>query len=75
MAERATFSLDDEAFAFLKTEGGDNKSAYISDLLKKEKQRVLKEAILRANQEEAEDVAYQNDLSDWDTTLPDGLPE
>lgn len=72
MAERATFSLDDDAAAFLKTAGGKNRSAYISDLLKREKQRILEEAILQANQEEAE-TAYQEELSMWDATLSDGL--
>lgn len=73
MAQRATFSLDDDVIDFLKVAGGANKSAYINDLLKKEKQRVLQEALLKANQEEAEDIEYQKELSDWDVTLSDGL--
>ena len=73
MAQRATFSLDDEVIDFLNTEGGNNKSAYVNELLKREKQRVLQEAPLKANQEEAEDMAYQKELSDWDATLSDGL--
>lgn len=73
MAVRATFSLDDEASAFLKKAGGKNKSAYINDLLKKEKQRTLEKAILQANQEEAEDAEYQKELSLWEATLSDGL--
>ena len=73
MVERATFSLDEDAFAFLKRVGGKNKSAYINDLLKKEKQRMLEEAIFQANQEEAKDVEYQKELLDWEATLSDGL--
>ncbi len=73
MVERATFSLDEDAFAFLKMVGGKNKSAYINDLLKKEKQRMLEEAIFQANQEEAKDVEYQKELLDWEATLSDGL--
>ncbi len=73
MVERATFSLDEDALAFLKMVGGKNKSAYINDLLKKEKQRMLEEAIFQANQEEAKDVEYQEELSDWEATLSDGL--
>ena len=73
MVERATFSLDKDAFAFLKTVGGKNKSAYINDLLKRERQRMLEEAIFQANQEEAKDVEYQEELSDWEATLSDGL--
>ncbi len=70
---RATFTLDTEAHAFLMAFGGDNKSAFINDLLKREKQRTLAEELMKANQEEAEDQDYQEDLSHWDVTLSDGL--
>ena len=73
MTERATFSLDEEAYNFLNKVGGTNKSAYINELLKREKQRKLEEELLRANQEEAEDADYQEQLSEWDSTLSDGL--
>lgn len=73
MTNRATITLEKEAFEFLKEVGGSNRSAYINELLKKEKQRLLMKAILMANQEEAEDSAYQDELSDWDSTLSDGL--
>ena len=35
----------------------------------------LKQAILKANQEEAEDVNYQEELSSWDSTLCDGIKD
>jgi hypothetical protein len=73
MTHRATFTLEAEAFAFLEAVAGSNRSAYINRLLKQEKQRQLEEALLQANQEEAEDAAYQEELSDWDETLSDGL--
>ncbi len=73
MAEQATISLDEEAYAFLEETAGHDKSAYINALLKREKQRRLEEAIMKANQEEAEDEAYQRGLFEWDATLLDGL--
>lgn len=73
MAKRATISLDDNIFLFLNEVGGKNKSAYINDLLKKEKQRKFEEDMLQANKEEAEDAEYQKELSDWEATLKDGL--
>jgi len=33
----------------------------------------LEQAILKANQEEANDEDYQEELSIWDTTLADGI--
>ena len=73
MTEQATILLDEEAYAFLDKAAGDDKSTYINSLIKREKQRVLKEAVLTANQEEAQDEAYRSDLSEWDTVLSDGL--
>jgi len=73
MTNRATFTLDDDALAYLKEAGGENKSAYVNDLLLQEKKRALKKAILQANQEEAKDAAYQEELSEWDETLADGM--
>ncbi len=73
MTARATFTLEEEAFAFLKVAGGKNRSAYINRLLKEEKHRKMAEAILQANQEEAENATYQEELSVWDEALFDGL--
>jgi len=41
--------------------------------LKKSQETTLKDAILSANQEEAEDLDYQEELAAWDNTLNDGL--
>lgn len=72
---RATFTLDSEAHSFLMAVGGANKSAYINDLLKREKQRTLAAQIMQANQEEAQDPDYQDELDAWDATLSDGLAD
>ena len=69
MTHRATFTLEAEAFAFLTTAAGNNRSAYINQLLKQEKQRQLEAALVQANQEEAENTAYQDELADWEKTL------
>jgi antitoxin CcdA len=73
MTNRTTITLDDEAYAFLEASAGDNRSAYINKLLKEEKRRVLEKQILKANQEEASDLTYQEKLMDWDVTSSDGL--
>lgn len=73
MTHRATITLDNDAYAFLEASAGNNRSAYINKLLKEEKRRVLATQILKANQEEASDLAYQEELMDWDVTLSDGF--
>ncbi len=75
MSNRATFTLDQEAYAFLSAFGGKNKSAFISSLLKKERQTYLQKKILAANLEEAGDVAYQKELAEWDVTSLDGIDQ
>ena len=74
MTIRTTITLDDDAYRFLQTEAGKNKSAFINKVLKKEKQQSLEQAMLKANREEAEDAEYQEEISTWDETLSDGLP-
>lgn len=73
MTHRATITLDQEAYTFLLTAAKDNRSAFINELLKKEKIRQLKNDILHANQEEADDADYQEELSNWDISLEDGI--
>ncbi|GKS68569.1 antitoxin CcdA [Nitrosomonas sp. PY1] len=73
MAHRTTITLDDESYAFLNNIAGDNRSAYINELLKQERKNHLRQALLRANQEEAEDSDYQQELKEWEKTLSDGL--
>ena len=73
MTHRTTITLDDESFAFLNNIAGENRSAYINELLKQECKNYLKQVLLKANQEEAQDSDYQKELREWDTTLSDGL--
>jgi hypothetical protein len=73
MTHRATITLDDESFTFLNQVAGNNRSAYINQLLKQERKNFLKAALLKANQEEAQDTSYQEELQEWESTLSDGL--
>jgi len=73
MTHRMTITLDDETFAFLNHVASSNRSAYINQLLKQERNSFLREALCKANQEEAEDMHYQEELQEWDSTLSDGL--
>ncbi len=73
MAHRITITLDDDSFAFLNSVAGDNRSAYINQLLKQQRKNALKETLLKANQEEAEDKSYQEGLQEWDNAISDGI--
>lgn len=43
------------------------------ELLRQERNNSLKQALIKANQEEAEDTDYQEELQSWESTLSDGL--
>ena len=73
MTHRTTITLDDEAYLFLNNIAGANRSAYINELLKQERKNFLKQALIKANQEEADDLGYQEELKAWENTLSDGL--
>lgn len=73
MTCRVTITLDPKAFAFLQKMGGTNRSGYLNALLKREDQRMVEHAVLRANREEAHDAAYHQELATWEQTLADGL--
>ena len=73
MTHRTTITLDNEIYLFLNDIAGDNRSAYINELLKQERKNFLKQAVIKANQEEAADLDYQEELQAWENTLSDGL--
>jgi len=73
MTHRTTITLDDEVYLFLNDIAGDNRSAYINELLKQERKNFLKQALIKANQEEAVDLDYQAELKVWENTASDGL--
>ena len=73
MTHRTTITFDDEVYLFLNDIAGDNRSAYINELLKQERKNFLKQALIKANREEAADLDSQEELQAWESTLSDGL--
>lgn len=73
MTHRATITLDEEAYAFLMSAARENRSGFINELLIREKERALDAALAKANEEEAQDAVYQEELRHWDGTIADGL--
>lgn len=73
MTHRVTITLDEETFEFLNDVASNNRSAYVNQLLKQERRNFLQAALRKANQEEAEDTNYQEELQTWESTLSDGL--
>ena len=70
MAYRLTVTLDEANYAFLQSVP--DQSAYVNRLVEDARARLLADRLEKANREEAE-TAYQAELSDWESTLGDGL--
>ncbi|UJP04938.1 MAG: CopG family transcriptional regulator [Nitrosomonas sp.] len=71
MTHRTTITLDDEVYPFLNDIAGDNRNTYINELLKQERKNFLKQTLIKANQEKASDLGYQEELKAWEHTLSD----
>lgn len=72
---RSSFTLRPEAYQFLKQVAGDNHSAYINQLILREKEKYMIEWIERSNREEAQEMQRDEDYRLWEATLADGLDD
>ena len=72
MAAKITINIDDRAWEFLK-QVTNNRSAYINQLLLEKEREQLKEELRQAYREQNQDPEFQQSITDWDTTVGDGL--
>jgi len=70
---RTTITLVDDSFAFLNRVVGDNRSVYIIQLSKQACKILGEKLLFKANQEEAQDADYQEELKKWESALSVGL--
>jgi len=70
---RTTITLVDDSFAFLNRVVGDNRSVYIIQLSKQACKIPGEKLLFKANQEEAQDADYQEELKKWESALSVGL--
>lgn len=75
MAKRVSLSLDEDAYQVLETEGSDNKSAFVSAILKEYKRQKLERGILSGMAEDDGNTDYLGEFHDWDVTLLDGVED
>lgn len=73
MAKRLTISLDEEVYDYLDCAAGDNRSAFINDVLRKHHETERQAQMIRGLQEDANDPEYQAEIAEWDVTITDGL--
>jgi len=72
MSKKVSITLDDEVLDFV-DQLADNRSSFINDILKKEKNRVFMKELEDAYKEQVNDPEFQEEISVWDVTVGDGL--
>ena len=75
MAKRLTISIDEEVYDYLEHAAGDNRSAFINELLRQHYQSEMRAQMIRGLQEDDNDLDYQAETAIWDVAVADGLED
>jgi hypothetical protein len=73
MAKRLNITVDEEIFEFVVSQGGQNRSAFVNDVLVEYKKRQFEKELIRQMAEDDTDLQLKDELKAWDATLWDGL--
>ncbi|MEO1387996.1 MAG: hypothetical protein AAFV85_11555 [Cyanobacteria bacterium J06634_6] len=71
MSEKVSITLDDEVLAFV-DQLASNRSRFINNVLWQEKRMVFMKDLEEAYKEQANDPAFQEEVSVWDAVAGDG---
>jgi metal-responsive CopG/Arc/MetJ family transcriptional regulator len=72
MSKKVSITLDDEVLAFV-DQLASNRSSFINDVLRKEKNKIFIKELKDAYQDQANDPEFQAEISVWDVAAGDGL--
>jgi hypothetical protein len=72
MSKKVSITLDDEVLTFVDRLAS-NRSSFINDILRKEKQRLFMKELEDAYKEQMNDQDFQEEISVWDVTVGDGI--
>lgn len=72
MSKKVSITLDDEVLAFI-DQLASNRSSFINNVLLQEKRRIFMKELEEAYKDQANDPAFQEDVSAWDAVAGDGL--
>jgi protein-L-isoaspartate O-methyltransferase len=70
---KVTITLEEDILRFIDQQAKGNRSGYINALLAEQRRKILEAEIIAALQEDAKDLEYQNEISDWDNVAGDGI--
>lgn len=76
MAKKLSITIDDDVYDFIEAVGGDNRSKFITELVRERQQLTLEKELAQQLLEDAADVETTNEFKLWETaTLLDGLED
>ncbi len=78
MAKKVTITLDDEILSFIDRQAAlagetPNRSGYVNSVLANHRRAVLRDEMIAALQEDAENLEYQAEIAAWDCVAGDGI--
>ena len=73
MTKQVTINLDDEVLVFLDRLSGGNRSEYINQLLRKQRQFAIEAELAAAHQQDAKNPEYRAEIALWDAVVADGI--
>lgn len=76
MAKKLSITVDDDVYDFIEAVGGDNRSKFITELIRERQQLELEKELAQQLQEDAADTETSSEGKLWETaTLLDGLED
>ncbi len=76
MAKKLSITVDDDVYDFIEAVGGDNRSKFITELVRERQQLELEKELAQQLLEDAADAETINESKLWETaTLLDGLED
>lgn len=73
MTKQVMIDLDDEVLVFLDRHSGGNRSEYINQLLRKQRQSAIEAELAAAHQQDAQNPEYRAEIALWDAVVGDGI--
>jgi hypothetical protein len=73
VAKRLNITVDEEIYEFVAHYGGQNRSAFVNEILADYKKREFEKELILQMAKDDQDPALKEELKDWDVTLWDGL--
>lgn len=73
MKQKIAVTLDGDLVTFLDAVAAGNRSDYINNLLRSQRQQVLEAEMIAALKSDAADPDYQAEIAAWDSVVGDGI--